>query len=249
MRQVLNEKGILRCVRYAYMPNRLNFCGPDKNQELSYYSQTNQIDAGLGLILKEFQTLYPYLNFIARVNDIRDPFDERVVEAYWIGNDLLERIDRSQLYTHLIEEHHLKKKLNRFLFKKVIEKIPLGAKPHHNFHVLNVWKRTKYFDEMYTLNSMDLCRISWGRIKKIEEPYLIVEYQPLVFEKNRLELGNWTPQKVLFEINGSGFVKKPKQGDWISFHWNFACEVLNLKQVKNLKKYTQESIRLVNERK
>ncbi|MFH1671515.1 MAG: DUF6390 family protein [Candidatus Portnoybacteria bacterium] len=241
-----NSQGIIRCARYAFMPNKLSFCGPDKNRDLFYYSSTGEVDQGLNLILKEFQTLYPYLNFIARVNKIKDPFDEKVIEAYWIGNSLLDNIEKNKLYNHLSDDHQLKKKLSRLLLKQVIDKIPLGAKPHHSFHVLNVWKRTGHLDIMHTLSTMDLCRVSWGKIRKIDWPELEVEYQPLTLEKDKIKLGELVNNKVLGQINDSGFIKEPKIGDWISFHWNFACEVLNENQINNLKKYTEESIRLVN---
>jgi len=241
-----NSQGILRCARYAFMPNKLNFCGPDKNRDLFYYAQNQEVDQGLNLILKEFQVLYPYLRFIAHSNQIKDPFDERIIDAYWLGSSLLENVSKSGLYNHLLDEQQLKKKLNKKLLKKVVSKIPLGAKPHHSFHVLSVWKRTGNLDVMHTLNSMDLCRISWGKIKKIDLPNLEVEYQPLALENDRLKLGSVVSQKVLTEINESGFIKKPRLGQWISFHWGFACEILNHQQVENLKKYTEESIQLVN---
>lgn len=241
-----NSQGIIRCARYAFMPNKLSFCGPDKNRDLFHYSSTGEVDQELNLILKEFQTLYPYLSFIARVNKIRDAFDERVIEAYWIGNSLLGNVSKSEIYNHLLDDHQLKKKLSRLLLKQVIDKIPLGAKPHHSFHVLNIWKRTGHLDVMHTLNTMDLCRISWGRIKKINWPSLEVEYQPLVVEGEKIGMGEMIGQKVLGQINNTGFIQEPKIGDWISFHWNFACEVLNQNQINNLKKYTEESIRLVN---
>ncbi|MFH0907121.1 MAG: DUF6390 family protein [bacterium] len=241
---LLNNKGILRCAQYAFMPNKFNFCGPDKNKDLFYYCKNNESDKGLNSILSGFQVLYPYLKLIAYSNKIKDVFDERVVEAYWIGNQLLDNINKSTLYWHLRDEQQLKNKLNKKLFKKVIDKIAFGAKPHHSFHVLNIWKRTGNLDIMHTLNSMDLCRISWGRIKKINKSEIEVDYQPLVLENDNLKLGNLVPQKVLYEINGSGFLKNPKIGQVISFHWGFACEVLNEFQVKNLEKYTKENIKL-----
>ncbi len=45
----------------------------------------------------------PYLQLIARSNDIADPFDARVVEAYWIGNELLDGVEVRQLYDSLVE--------------------------------------------------------------------------------------------------------------------------------------------------
>lgn len=241
-----NSRGIIRCARYAFMPNKLSFCGPDKNEDLFHYGHSQEVDQGLDLILKEFQVLYPYLKLIAQANQLKDPFNERIIEAYWIGNQLLENVTKPKLYNHLIDEQKLKKKLNKKLLKKTIEKIPLGAKPHHSFHVLSVWKRTGNLDIMHTINTMDLCRIGWGKIKGVNRPYLEVDYQPLVLEKDRLELGQAISQKILYEINNLGFIKKPKIGKWVSFHWGFACEILNKYQVENLKKYTQESIRLAN---
>lgn len=241
-----NQEGILRCARYAFMPNKLNFCGPDKNRDLFYYCVEGKPDKGLELILKEFQVLYPYLKLIAYSNGITDVFDERVIEAYWIGNELLENIDRSKLYCHLIDEQQLKKKLSKKLLDRVIEKIPLGARPHHSFHVLNIVKRTGNLDILHTLKTMDLCKISWGRIIGIEKPYFQVEYQPLVFENNQMKLGEPIIENVLSEINQEGFLKDVEIGKWISFHWGFACEVLSDWQVAYLRKYTKQSIQLIN---
>ena len=81
--------GLLQCSRYAFGPNRLHYCGPDASQEILAYIDNKEQDPGLEKLLSAFQTLYPYLEMISRANNIADPFDERVVEAYWIGNDLL----------------------------------------------------------------------------------------------------------------------------------------------------------------
>ncbi|MFC1700912.1 DUF6390 family protein [Patescibacteria group bacterium] len=223
-----NRRGILRCARYSFMPNNLSLCGPNKNKDLFEYCREQKIDKGLEEILKKFQTLYPYLKLIARCSNIKNPFDEKVIEAYWIGNRLLENITKIRLYNHLIDNHK----------KKAINKISLGAKPHHSFHVLNVWNK---IDD---LSLADLCKISWGKIVKIDGSYLEVKYRPLVFENNRLKLGELINHKVLREINNSSFMDDFQIGQWVSFHWNFVCEILNDIQVKNLEKYTKESISL-----
>ena len=36
-----------------------------------------------------FAAAWPYLELIAGAHGIDDPLDERVVEAYWVGNELL----------------------------------------------------------------------------------------------------------------------------------------------------------------
>ena len=78
--------GIARCTRYAFGPNRLHLCGPDANKEVLAYLKEGVSDPGLENLLRRFSTLYPYLQHIAQANHIADPCDERVVEAYWIGN-------------------------------------------------------------------------------------------------------------------------------------------------------------------
>jgi len=126
------------------------------------------------------------------------------------------------------------------------KKIVLGAKAHHNFHVLSVWKQADKIDSLQILSSMDLCRISWGKVKKVNQADLKVEYQPLVLKNNKLSLGKPILEKINYRIEDKGFIKKPKKGNWISMHWGFACEVLNDWQVANLKKYTLENIDLAN---
>jgi len=220
------------------MPNHLTFCGPDKNKDLFHYCQSQKADQGLIQILEEFQTLYPYLKVIARHNQIKDPFSEKVVEAYWIGNSLLENITKSEFYNYLVGKFKVKKKLS--------EQISLGAKAHHNFHVLNIWKQIDNIDSIQILNVMDLCRISWGQVKKSKKSSLEIKSQPLIFNGNKLDLGQPVLQKINYKIKDESFIKKPKRGDWVSTHWGFACEILTNQQVNNLKKYTLESIQLAN---
>jgi hypothetical protein len=238
--------GIIRCGRYAFMPNKLSFCGPDKNKDLFHYCANGQPDDGMALILRRFQTLYPFLNLIAKSNYIKDPFDERVVEAYWLGNRFLEKVTLKQLYVHLTEKQQLKKKLNLKDFNKLKTKISKGAVPHHNFHVLNSWKGAINSGDSKSVSAMDLCKISWGKVVEINKGSLEVEYQPIVLKADKLDLGKKVNHTVNLNIDNAGFIEVLEIGDWISFHWNFACEKLALGQVANLEKYTRESIRIAN---
>ena len=103
LKETDNLGGIMRCSRYSFGPNRLHYCGPDRNSELRDYIKTNKTDPGLRGILQKFETLYPYLRHIARINNISDPFDYRVVEAYWLGNSLLDFEEKKELYNFLVD--------------------------------------------------------------------------------------------------------------------------------------------------
>ena len=160
----MDHQGLLLCARYAFAPNSLHYCGPDKIINLFAYTQEQMADRGLQEILTEFETLYPYLTFIAYENNIRDPFDRRVVEAYWLGNTLLHTISMNGFFRHFSDALHLKKKITKKDFELLVGKLPAGAIPHHTFHVLNIFTRTGHHAIKHTLETMDNCRIGWGKV-------------------------------------------------------------------------------------
>lgn len=237
-------EGIIRCSRYAFGPNRLHYCGPDANQEILSYLEEGRGDPGLLTLMKQFATMYPYLDFISRANKIYDPFDERVVEAYWLGNPLLDKVNKQQFYYHLKDGLRLNKRLNIHSFNQIKEKVGLGAIPHHSFHVLNVWNRTGHHDVPHTLESMDACRVSYGKVSKIDGPNISLKYKPLISINNKLSLGELVTKAITRKLESD--FDEVKVGDTISFHWNVPCEVLNEVQVKRLDYYTLLSIKLAN---
>ncbi len=261
MQSIQNKfDGSLLAARYAFMPNKLRYCGGDSNSELFAHTVNNQSDAGLQTMLKEFETMYPYLRLIAEANKIADPFNYKVVEAYWLGNELLENVSMNNFYRYLVDEQKLKKKFKSNILEKVFGKIPVGAKPHHSFHVLNIPKRTGHYPVEHSLATMDECRISPARIREQKSEnrnQMLVEYQPLVLTGNRLELGEPVAKEVFCEINEKVFIKEPevglpaearraKAGDWVSLHWSWVCDFLTEEQVDNLQKWTKYNLALAN---
>jgi len=239
-------QGMLRCARYALAPNRLKYCGPDKNFELTAYVVEGVEDVGLGELLNEFAVMYPYLRLIAEENGIKDGFDERVVEAYWIGNELLERVSMKEFYDHLLEKQKLKKRFKMKDLKWMMGKVPAGARVHHSFHVFNIWRRTGHEAKPHTLETMDNCRISWGEVMKKGKSKLEVKTQELRYEKGKLRLKDGVKKEVSWRVGDKGFVRGLKKGDWITMHWGWVCEKVSKKQVRNLEKYTKWHLKLAN---
>jgi len=235
--------GTIIFARYAFMPNRLSYCGGNDNKALFDYCAAKQTDPGLVFILQGFQAAYPYLKLIASSNHIADSFDARVVEAYWIGNELLDGVDMAHFYNSLHERFakHLDGKTLGYLLSKP----PLGARPHHNFHVFDVHSRIGTLE--HSLDTMESCRIGWGQIEEMEKTHFVVEHQPLVLEQGKLKLGELRRKRVMRQIDGTGFISNCEVGDFISFHWDWACEVLSPCQVSNLDKYTRLHLKLANE--
>jgi len=239
--------GILRCSRYAFGPNRLHYCGPDKNSEIKAYINEGAKDAGLEHLISKFQTLYPYLKYIARTNNIKDPFDGRVVEAYWLGNNMLEKIDQKSFYRHLLEDHKIKHKMGGKSFTIVEDKIGKGAVPHHSFHVFNVWKRTGHDDREHTLESMDECRVSWGKVIEIDGPFVTVSTEPLLYTDKKLFIGTPIKRKLVRRLEAEYDIEQITVGNFVSIHWGVICEVITEEQILNLKKYTLRNLTLANQ--
>lgn len=193
-------------------------------------------------MLKQFRTLYPYLNLIARANGIADPFDDRVVEAYWLGNDLLEGVGKRKLFRHLEDGLDLKRKMSLRGFGEVTDRIGLGAVPHHSFHVLSVWKRTNDAPVEHSLESLDSCRISWGEVMEVSGPKIEVMREPLVESGGRLSLGPAERTTVLRRPDCREDIDELKPGDIVTMHWGVPCEVVSPAQAADLKRYTQRHL-------
>ena len=87
--------GPLLFARYAYPPNELGYCGPTDPGALLESASDGFDLAELAHLATGFAGAWPYLELIAGCNGIADPLDARVVEAYWVGNPLLEKVPDS----------------------------------------------------------------------------------------------------------------------------------------------------------
>jgi Family of unknown function (DUF6390) len=236
--------GTTRFVRYAFMPNRLRYCGGDNNRTILEYAVADVREPPLVAMLHKFTGALPYLALIARRNGIADPFDERVVEAYWIGNELLERVEARELYDHLKERY--RKELSPRVMNRVAAKAPAGARPHHSFHVFDVWRQSEQ-GRNEVLATIDSCRISWGRVTAIEPGEVIVERAPIELRDGKLALGAPRSERVTRMLEGNGFVTDAQVGDVVSIHWSWACEILDERHVRSLERYTRLHLGLAND--
>jgi Family of unknown function (DUF6390) len=237
-------EGTLRFIRYGFMPNRLQYCGPTgDNRTLFEYGVERVTDDGLSPLLAKFTGALPYLKLIARANGIADPFDSRVVEAYWIGNELLDRVEVRQLYDALLER--FSKQLQGRTRELVLGKAPAGARPHHSFHVLDVHSRVGELE--YGLATLDQCRISWGRVLTVDGLELVVDRPPLILRDGKLVLSTPQRERLTRQIDGHGFADTATPGDWVSIHWGWVCEVLTERERANLERYTRYHLAIANQ--
>jgi hypothetical protein len=239
--------GIMRCSRYSFGPNRLHYCGPDANKELQSLIEYGEANPELSILLRQFKTLYPYLQYISRTNGIAEPFDSRVVEAYWLGNKLLETNKLEKFYRFLIDDLSVKKKVNSKEFEWLEKKIAQGAVPHHSFHVLNVWQMAGLGDKLDEVERMDECLINCGKVLKINGAEITVLTEPLVYENGKLALGAMGEKKINRRLEAEYDIEQMRPGQIVSFHWSVPCEIITEGQAKNLKKYILQSINFANQ--
>lgn len=236
--------GTSRFIRYAFMPNRLHYCGGDDNHAIFDYALAAVREPPVETMLRKFSGAMPYLTLIARGNGIADPFDDRVVEAYWIGNELLDRVEVGDLYESLRDR--FAKQLSPKLMNLVAGKAPAGGRPHHSFHVFDVWRNVNPLSGD-VLATLDNCRISWGKVLMVDGGELVVERQPLILHDGKLLLDAPRTERVLRQIDGHGFADAAGPGDWVSLHWGWVCEALSERQQRNLERYTRDHVALANQ--
>ncbi len=242
------QSGALLFGRYAFPPNRLGYCGPADHPALFQYVTQGVSDQGLVALERQFDGAFPYLRLIAQANHIADPFDWRVVEAYWIGNQYLERVAASPFYESLRER--FRDRMAPGTFGWLASKLEHGARPHHNFHVFEIYLRaglTRDRTAVIGLERMDACRISWGRVSAVEGAHLVVERPALALREGKLALTEPVPVRVARQLDGRGFADGAQVGDEVSMHWDWVCEVLSPSALRRLIGATRRYLALANE--
>jgi len=211
-------------------------------------AQAIEIDHGLRDLAAGFEGAYPYLELIAGAHGIADAMDLRVVDAYWIGNQLSDRVD-PVLMTRSMDSR-FRAQLLPAAWKWLEGKPEAGARPTHAFHVFDVFPRVGLMRGGAVTDAiglMDSCRIRWGRVMEISGEQLVVDSVPLALADGKLALGEARPQTARRWLDGTGFVSDVEVGDVVSLHWDWACEVLNPTRLDALQRRTLHQLELANQ--
>jgi hypothetical protein len=237
--------GPLLFARYAYPPNALGLCGADESRTLLEYGDASASDEGLAQLARAFEGAWPYLTLIAGANRIHDPLDARVVEAYWVGNALLDRVSPQVLARHV--EERFKGRVGRS-WERIVDAVAAGAVPHHTFHVLAVYPwlgllRTGSVEQ--PLSVLDRCRIAPALVAAVDGDRATVLAPSLRWDGQTLALGPWERRSARIGDDGLAFVA-PETGDWVSLHWDFVCDRLSPEQARTLHWTTERALAAVS---
>lgn len=239
--------GALMFARFAYPPNELGYCGPDAGSQLLDQTAANA-GAGLRELAKWFAGAWPYLELIAAANGIGDPLDRRVVEAYWIGNGLLQRVTPALFAQSLAGRFYpaIGRSRDR---DRLLEPLGTGGLPHHGFHVFAVYPwvgllRTGLIEQPLVV--LDRCRIRWGRVESVAGDEVVVRSRPLRWAHGHLQLGAPRDESARVGRNGARLGPPLCVGDWCALHWDWVCQPLSPRQLARLRRHTREQLAAVN---
>ena len=238
--------GPLLFARYAFPPNSLGYCGTDESRTLLEYGEAETADGGLVQLARTFEGAWPYLELIAGANGLEDPLDEQVVEAYWVGNELLERVDSHRLVEQL-DDRFRGRAGSRW--SRLRDALPETTVPHHNFHVFGVYPfvgllRAGNVEE--PLHVLDSCRIAPATVESVDGETAVVGVSPLAWDGEQLHLAEPVAREVRWRHEGLGFLHELRPGDTVSVHWDWVCDRLSAAQAAALRRYTRRMLGLAN---
>jgi hypothetical protein len=208
----------------------------------------SDIDHDLRALAARFEGAFPYLELIAQAHGIEDVMDRRVVDAYWIGNSLSDRVEPGLMLRSM--DVRFRTQLAPDAWRWLEGKPDAGARPTHAFHVFDVFPRVGLMRGGAVTDAiklMDSCRIRWGRVLEVAGERLVVDAVPLTLAEGKLELGAARPQSVRRWLDGTGFVSDVEVGDIVSLHWDWACEVLGPARLQALQQRTAHQLVLANQ--
>lgn len=226
--------------RYAYPPNSKGYCGkPSFRSALAANVSGDKNSDLLRSELKHFKVHYAYLGLISKANGL-DRFDKSVVEAFWIGNHLLEGVPTGSIAQFIIKDLFYGKKNSRA--EELVEHLPEGVVPHHSFNSLYINFVTESVER--SLKNYDSCCITFGKVTGISGNRAMVLRQSIGWENGFIL--REVPDSALLEKRGVQLVKGLKRGDLVSMHWGMVVQKIDRRGFNLLRKYTQKNIDAIN---
>jgi hypothetical protein len=131
---------------------------------------------------------------------------------------------------------------------RIRDTLAIGV-PHHSYHVLNLFRRTGHHAIPHTLETMDACRISWGKVQSVLpgdgsrgdwNTRVLVRVRPLVYRNNSLALGG-SEVRTALDLNRTAGID-----DWVTLHWGYVCGTIGRVQLEQLRRATDLAIQAAN---
>jgi Family of unknown function (DUF6390) len=211
--------GAVRFAQYAYPPNELGYCGPAGADAMLERSATQEIERRAQL----FDGAWSYLELLAEAGAVTDPLDVDVVDAYWVGGPLLDRVDPAVLVSRL--EHRFRGQVGG-----TWREASCRAVAHHSFQVFEVYPWAGLLREGRppgpAVTVLDRCRVRVGEVLAVEGEQVQVVSRPLVWDGHALREGGRSAERARWSVEGSALIEAPTVGDTVALHWDWVCQAL-----------------------
>jgi hypothetical protein len=233
--------GVALAARYSFITNKLRYCGPEHAHYafLEYLKEPNKkLKEKIKSHITKFEGLYSYLRAIADKNNL-DMFDYKVIEAYWLGNKLLDKFNDDDMKDIIMDL--TRRGLPESYAKKLIKNIPEGFSPHHSFNVIYVGVGKVTGSVPTNIENINNCLIRTGEIISLSLNTAMIKHRPYIADDKlhnpleRIDEFDYLPEFGLF-----------KPGETVSLHWNFVVGKLNKEQKDNLEKHTSNNVAVLN---
>ncbi len=216
---------------FSYSPNSRGYCGCESAGPAFRECIQNGTCDNVPKELSRFITLHPYLQTIGKIRNL-SPFDYKVIEAYWIGNDLLKDFPIAG-YDILLEEF-MKQGVPKWLVESLRVKIPKFFIPHHLFQVLHVGVGQASGSVPFNIYSINNCMVRHGRILAVTGKNLKISLLGL-----RLSQAKYLPKTINLSIPvQTAIFCKPKKDDVVAIHWGQVVKILQDDELKKLELWT-----------
>ncbi len=240
-------RGRRRFALYAYPPNELGYCGPDDPSLLTAAAagRNGLPEGGLDAIARRFAGAWPYLGLIARANQIADPLEDSVVDAYWLGGEMAARVAEKDFAASSVARMEVRTGRDE---EELVSPLAHGAPLQHNYHVFVVYPWLGVLRRggpEKVLSILDGCRIRQGTVLSLNGDQAVVESRELVFDGHSLKEGEPRAEEVRLGlaamVGHEG--RRLKIGDAVSLHWDWLCEPLSVEAVRRLGESTDRVLK------
>ena len=229
--------------RFAFPPNSLGYCGPaDSGLMRELVPAGDELTEEWRRVITAFDGAWPYLELIGTSLD-RDPLESEVVEAYWLGTPLLEKIDLLTLGNSMEDRFRARAGLD---WEKVSDALNSGGRPSHAFHVFCIYPWVGLLRSgvvTQSLQVLERCRVRWGTVVGRAGERLLVESQPLTWDGRSLALAPDQVESALPPVDDDPIVP----GDLVALHWDYVCQRLTPGQHRNLMRDHSRHLSMVND--
>jgi hypothetical protein len=227
--------------RFSLATNRLGYCGPGDAEAVLYGAAVgDRPSAPAGEALLKFEALGPYLRAIGEKHGL-SPLDARVVEAYWIGNDLLDAFDGSD-FGKILDALVLRG-LPARVAERLRSHLPEHPIPHHMFHVASVGVGAVTGHVPTTLRTMESCRPAAARVVTVGPASLGITLRRLALDDGTLGLGPEVAQELAYD---SRLLPTVRPGSTVVLHWGVPVLELTDAQRAALALYSARSLAAAN---